>query len=189
MTDPRATVTSLLEKLSDGDPNAMDRLVPLLYDDLRGIARGRLRREATDPTLAASDLVHETFLRLIRLDGIEWQDRSHFLAIAAHVMSQVLIDRARRANAAKRGGNRKKVALDAARLATDARIERSVQLDEALERLADEKPRAAGVLEQRCFDGYTNEEIAEAMDISVSTVERDLRFARSLLAEEFESAG
>jgi RNA polymerase sigma factor (TIGR02999 family) len=185
----RSSVTRLLQKWSDGDDAALDRLVPLLYEELRGLAHARMRGERSDHSLDTTDLVHEAFLRLVDLDHMEWRDRRHFLAMAARVMRRVLIDHARRTSAEKRGGDREKVALDDVPLMTDAEIEGLLVLDEMLERLEAEHPRAASILEQRYFGGFTSEEIADAMDVSASTVERDLRFARAWVAEEGYSDG
>jgi RNA polymerase sigma factor (TIGR02999 family) len=183
----RSSVTRLLQKWSDGDDAALDRLVPLLYEEMRGLARARMRAERTGHSLDTTDLVHEAFLRLVDLDRMEWRDRRHFLAMTARVMRRVLIDHARRASAEKRGGGRQKVALDDAALMTDAEIDSLLMLDQLLERLEEEHPRAAAVLEQRYFGGFTSQEIAQAMDVSASTVERDLRFARAWLAEQAEA--
>lgn len=185
----RATVTRLLKDWSDGSPTALDRVVPLLYDELRNLARIRMRGERTDHTLTTTDLVHEAFLRLVDLDDIEWQNRRHFLAMAARAMRRVLIDHARRTTAQKRGGDRQKVDLDDVTLLTDADIEALLHVDTALERLSKEEPRAAQVVELRYFGGFSNQEIARALDVSASTVERDLRFARARLARDWQRDG
>lgn len=188
MTD-RATVTRLLKQWSDGSPRALDRVVPLLYDELRELARIRMRGERTGHTLATTDLVHEAFLRLVNLEDIEWQDRKHFLAMAARAMRRVLVDHARRRSAQKRGGDRTKVDLEEVTLMTEADIEALLQVDTALERLSSDEPRAAQIVELRHFGGFSNEEIADALGISLSTVEREMRFARACLAEEWQDDG
>lgn len=179
----REDVTRLLREWGDGDRSALDRVVPLLYGELRQVARARMRGERRDHTLTTTDLVHEAFLRLVELDRIEWRDRQHFLAMAARVMRRVLVDHARRAHADKRGGDRQKVGLDDVLLMTEEEIEGLLALDEQLERLAAQQPRVARVLEQRYFGGFSNEEIAASMGVSLSTVEPDLRFARAWLAD------
>ena len=177
-------VTQLLRAYSDGDPDALDALMPLVYDHLRRLAHARLRAERPDHTLGTTALVHEAYLKLIDVNEVAWQDRAHFLAIASRVMRRVLIDYAHKRRAQKRGGGRQKVALDEEMLISDAHAEALMDLDEALQRLTALSPRQSQVLECRYFGGLKLEEIAAALDVSLTTVKNDLRFARTWLAQE-----
>ncbi|HTI05852.1 MAG TPA: ECF-type sigma factor [Gemmatimonadales bacterium] len=163
---------------------ALERLVPLVYDELRRVAHRHLDREATGHTLTTTDLVHQAYLQLAGQTRTEWRDKSHFMAVAAIAMRRILVDHARAHASAKRGGALKRVPIDSIDLATDERAELLVALDEALERLRELDARQARVVECRFFGGMTEEETAEALEIAVRTVRRDWTKARSWLYQE-----
>lgn len=162
----------------------MDRLMPLVYEELRRIARGRLRAERPDHSLTTTALVHETYLKLVDQTRVQWQDRAHFFAIASTMMRRILVDHARRRGSAKRGGERQKVSLEAAPLPVEDEVERILALDEALESLASVDPRLCQVVECRFFGGLTEEETAEVLDVTPRTVQRYWAKAKALLYEE-----
>jgi RNA polymerase sigma factor (TIGR02999 family) len=178
-------VTQLIGQLREGDVDALDRLVPLVYEELRGLARAQLRRETPGHTLGSTALVHEAYMRLARQDKLGAADRRHFFAIAAEAMRRVLIDHARTRKRKKRGSGAVMKSLDdvTAFLAEDA-AEELTAIDEALERLAAASPRAARVVECRFFAGYTLEETADILEVSVKTVQRDWLLAQAWLRKE-----
>lgn len=174
-------VTQLLQAWRGGDRRALERLMPRLYDTLREMAAVRLRREGTQQTLEPTALVHEALVRLLGADT-DWQNRAHFLALAAMHMRSVLVDQARARLSAKRGGDVVLVTLSHAEAAEGQRIELDLlALDQALTRLHSEDERIARVVEMSYFAGMEREEIAAVVGISVPTVDRDLRFARAWL--------
>lgn len=177
-------VTRLLHAWRGGDAHALDRLVPALYDEMRRMAQRHLRRERDDHTLGTSGLVHEAFLRLVDAEGVDWQDRAHFLAVASRTMRRVLVDWAKARNALKRGGGAAHVTLDEG-LLSDDEAATVLDLDDALDKLERVSERAAQAAEMRYVGGLSNEEIGGALAVSVATVERDLRFARAWLAREW----
>jgi RNA polymerase sigma factor (TIGR02999 family) len=168
------------------DRQSLDSLLPLVYQELRRLAAGYLRRERAGYTLQPTALVNEAYLRLLKDRPDRWQNRAHFCAIAAHSMRQILIERARARGAQKRGGARARVTLDEALVAGGERSIDLVALDEALERLAALDPEQARLVELRFFGGLTVEETAEAMNISPATVKRHWTVARAWLAREME---
>jgi RNA polymerase sigma factor (TIGR02999 family) len=181
-------VTSLLHAWQQGDRAAFDRLVPLVYDELRGLARAQLRRDAGQWTLQATALVHEAYVRLAGAD-VSWENSSHFFAIAARVMRQVLVDEARRRQSEKRGGGMRPVDLSPAILdmvsVEGAEAEEDfLALDQALTRLAELDARRAEVVELRYFAGMTIEETSRHLGVSHATVERDLKLARAWLSRQ-----
>jgi RNA polymerase sigma factor (TIGR02999 family) len=173
--------TELLRAHASGDPTAFDRLFPAVYDELRRMARGRLRRERADHTLGATELVHEAFFRLVKLDRIDWRSRAHFLAIASQAMRNVLLDHAVQRGARKRGSGARPVTLDRLEIAAEVRPEELLALCEALERLERLEPRQARVVECRFFGGLSLEETAVALSVSPATVSRDWTIARAWL--------
>ena len=179
-------VTALLLRWSGGDEQARDALLPLVYDELRRLARYRLRSERDDHTLNTTALVHEAFLRLVDGRRVQWNDRAHFLAIASRTMRRILIDYANRRRTAKRGGGAVHASFDEARLVPDDRVEALLELDDALSRLEAEHPRPGQAIAHCYFGGLTNEEAAAVLGVSRATIERDLRFARAWLASELE---
>jgi RNA polymerase sigma factor (TIGR02999 family) len=182
--------SQLLERASAGDAQAASRLMPLVYDELRRLAAGYLRRERKGQTLQPTALVHEAYLRLIGPGDHPWAGRTHFLAIAALSMRQVLVDRARRRAAAKRGGDAQRLTLDdtvlAAAPAGDALD--LVALDDALTRLEALDPLQARIVELRYFGGLTVEETAAAVELSPATVKRHWTLARAFLKKALDGA-
>jgi RNA polymerase sigma factor (TIGR02999 family) len=176
-----ARTASLLSFPEPGGNESLDRLIPLLYEELKRVAHRQLRREAPGQTLRTTDLVHEAYLRLVDQTQLTQRGRAYFFAAAARAMRQVLIDRARRRRAAKRGGGQPDVDIDGATIAVDAFAERLLDLDGALEELARLSPRQARVLECRYFGGLSVEETAEALEISARTVKYDWALARAWL--------
>jgi RNA polymerase sigma-70 factor (ECF subfamily) len=166
-------------------PGGLDRLVPLVYDELRRIARRQLRGERSDHTLDTTALVHEAYLKLSQLERIEWRDRGHFLAAAAGAMRRILVDCAVARKAEKRGGAaRQQIPLEEVTILAGDRAEELLVLDEALERLAVHSARAAHIVEMRFFGGMSIEETAEVLEISPATVKREWTLARAWLNRE-----
>lgn len=182
-------VTQALSELSAGDPEALDRLLPVVYDHLRGIAQRELRRERPDHTLNATALVHEAYLRLVQLDRIGWEGRAHFFGAAAQAMRRILISYARMKRADKRGSGADHMSLDDVVVAARERPDHVLALDEALTRLAEVDPRQARVVECRYFAGMGVEETGEALGISPATVKRDWTLARAWLNRELAAGG
>ena len=172
-----SAVTKLLRAWRRGDQAAFERLTPLVYDQLRRRARHYLRGERPNHTLRPTALVHEAYLRLVNLDQVDWQDRSHFFALAARQMRRILVDSARARRYQKRGGGAVSVTFDEA-LAVSRRDPDLVALDDALELLAQQDERKVRVVELRFFGGLTNDEIAAALGISSDTVTRDWQMAK-----------
>jgi RNA polymerase sigma-70 factor, ECF subfamily len=178
-------VTLLLARLREGNQDAASELVPLVYGELRRMARAYMQRERPNHTLGATALVHEAYMRLVGDESAHWQNRAHFFAIAAHSMRQVLLDYARRRHADKRGGvNARKVDIDAELLIAPEKLEDVIAIDEALERLATIDPRQSRLVELRFFAGLSVEEAAEVMGISSVTVKREWRSAKAWLYRE-----
>lgn len=182
MTDPRAT--ALLLAWQGGDRAAFDELVPIVHDELRRLARGYMSRERRDHTLQVTALVNEAYLRLIHLNRIQWQDRAHFLAMAARLMRRILVDAARARLNDKRGGALQLASLDDALDVGTTRPTDLVALDDALQALADVNARQSQVVELRFFGGLTTEETAEVLAVSPGTVKRDWQFAKLWLLRE-----
>ena len=178
---PQQQVTQILMDWSEGSADAADRLMPLVYDELRQLARGYLQRERPDHTLQATALVHEAYLRLVDQTTITCQNRAHFLAIAARQMRRILVDHARRHRAQKRDGEREKVEFDEALSPTASRSVDLIALDDALQDLAKLNPRHCQIVELRFFGGLTFEEAGEVLDVSSRTAEREWRMARAWL--------
>jgi RNA polymerase sigma factor (TIGR02999 family) len=184
MPSASVEITGLLRRWGEGDPDAFDRLVPIVYERLRQLARQRLRRDP-GATLDTTGLVHEVYLKLIRAPRTDLRDRGHFLALASRVMRNLLADHARARGAAKRGAGAAPLALmDDAAWMPDADLDAVVALDEALVRLEALDARQGRIIEQRYFGGLSLEETAEALGVSVATVKRELRSARAWLAAE-----
>ena len=182
-------ITGWLEQWSQGDPAALDRLAPLVYDQLRAIADNLLRNEAPDHTLQPTALVSETFLKLLDLHKVSLNDRSHFFATAAQAMRRILVDHARARRAAKRDGGRHKVELSEMMAISEDRLEEALAVDEALTRLAEWDPRQCRVVELRFFGGLTEDETAKVLGIAPRTVKRDWKVARAWLHGELSRAG
>lgn len=183
--NPEISVTHCLERLRLGDATALDRMLPLVYDELRAIAGSQLRDERTGHTLSATALVHEAYVRLVGREHLTPKDRSHFFAQAAQTMRRILIDHARARRRVKRGNAHVAVPLEEIEgLIGDQTAEELISLDEALNRLAELSPRAAQVVERRFFAGLSLEEAAESLEVSVRTVQRDWLMARAWLRKE-----
>lgn len=180
-TTPAGTVTLLLRRFGDGDRDALDQLMPMLYTDLKRLAQRQLRREHHRSTLDTGGLVHEAYFKLIDSEKAQPRDRAHFLALCGRAMRQVVIDQARRRNAAKRGGVERPVTLDENFAANQLRIDEALAIDAALERLARHDPRLVQVVECRFFAGLTEDETATALGLTSRTVQRDWRRARAWL--------
>lgn len=185
-----AQITTLLRAWSEGDTSALDRLTSLLYDELRRLARGYMRHERPGQTLQTTALINEAYLRLVDVKGVDWQDRAHFLAVAARIMRRILVDAARARASAKRGGEMDRVDHFTA-VEFDQLPERDsdcaaelVALDDALNRLTELDPRRVQVIELRFFGGLTVEETAGVLNVSPQTVMRDWKLARAWLARE-----
>jgi RNA polymerase sigma factor (TIGR02999 family) len=180
----RSEVSAILRELSAGRREALDQLVPIVYEELRKIAHAQLRSERPGHTLGTTGLVHEAYLKLINIQQMEWLDRAHFFATAARLMRRILIDYARGRRRDKRGGAAVHVALAEA---VDVPLEQAddlLDLDEALTRLEAASERQARVVECRCFGGLSVEETAAVLGVSVATVKRDWTFARAWLNRE-----
>lgn len=184
MDTPAPDVTRLLAALTSGSPEAMERLLPLVYDELKLLAGSYLRRERADHTLTPTALVHEAYLRLVDQRGVSWESRSHFFGIAAQAMRRILVDHARRRIAKKRG-RQHQVTLDTAvDVATPGSDDEVAAVDEALVRLTALDARQGQLVELRYFAGLSIEETADVLGISPATVKRDWALARAWLQRE-----
>jgi RNA polymerase sigma factor (TIGR02999 family) len=186
-SERQGEVTRLLDAWSDGDGTALERLVPLVYEELRGMAHRQLSREGDGHTLDTTALVHEAYVKLVQIERIDWNDRVHFFAIASRAMRRVLIDYAVRRKALKRGGGAVAVQLDDVAAVTERDLDVLLELDEALQRLQEIDERTARVVECRFFAGMTVEETAAALDVSPSSVKREWAVARAWLNRELGS--
>src|SRR5262245_55544210 len=184
---PSATITQLLIKWRDGDKAAFDELAQRIYGELRGLARYYLRQERPGHTLQPSDLVHEAYLRLVNEKEIDWQNRAHFLGIAAVRMRHILVEHARGRHAAKRGGSEYRLSLGKAERLAEYRDVNLLALDDALKRSEALDPQKSRIVELRYFGGLTIEETAEALRISPATVKRDWSMARAWLRSEISN--
>ncbi len=177
-------VTVLLERWRNGDADAIERLMPLVYEELRKLAHARRWGERNNHTLKTTDLVHEAFLNMVDHKARPWSSRTHFFAAAARVMRHVLIDYARARGRQKRGGNQRRVTLDEGLISTDLDIAELFAIDEALTRLEQFDERACRIVEARYFVGLTIDETADVLGISPATVKRDWVSAKSWLRRE-----
>lgn len=185
MTDSPGDVTLLLNELRLGNKDALGRLIPLVYRELRLLAAGYLQAERVGHTLEPTALVHELYLRLVEQDRADWKDRAHFLAVAAQLMRRILVDYARARAAAKRSGVAARIEITGLELSgEEPRLEEILAVDGALDRLAQLDPQQARVVELRYFAGLTVEETAEAVGISPRTVKRDWAMASAWLRSE-----
>ncbi len=180
-------VTQLLLEWRSGNQQALDRLMPLVYDELRRLAGHYMRSERPEHTLQATALVNEAYLRLVDLK-VSWQDRAHFFAVAARLMRRLLVDHARAHHRAKRESGGPKLSLDDAVEVSAEPAANVLMLDEALTRLAEFDPRKSEVIELHFFGGLSNEEVAEALGVSRATVQRELRLAKAWLNHELQTA-
>lgn len=186
MTD----VTQILSQIEQGDPSAAEKLLPLVYDELRKLAAAKLANEKPGLTLQATGLVHEAYLRLVDVEKVQnWDSRRHFFAAAAESMRRILVEKARRKRRLKHGGELQRVPLDDVEIASSASQLNLIALDEALSALADESPEKAEVVQLRFFAGLGHEEVAEILGISTITVKRHWRYARVWLLRQMEGSG
>jgi RNA polymerase sigma factor (TIGR02999 family) len=187
---PDANVTELLQAWQQGDREALERLLPLVYDELRRVARARLRRERPGHTLQATALVHEAYVRLVGGEPPQhWNSRGHFFAAAAEAMRRILIDNARRKRARRHGGGQQRVELEQMEIAAAAKDDQLLAVHDALEKLEAEEKRMAELVKLRFFVGLTNKEAAEILGVSEPTVERWWAFARAWLYREIQAEG
>ena len=179
-------ITRLLHAHREGDRAAFDSLVSLVYEQLRRIARGQMRRSGRGHTLDTTALVHEAYVQLVDETGIEWQDRGHFYAICARAMRRLLVDYSRRRTAQKRGGGKPDLTLEPELKSVEQQAELVLAVDDALDSLASFNMRLANVVECRFFAGMTEDETTAALDSSTRTVQRDWNRARAWLRKELE---
>jgi RNA polymerase sigma-70 factor (ECF subfamily) len=194
MPSSSGEVTQLLARVRSGDAEAPERLIGLVYAELRKLARSCMRRERGEHTLQATALVHEAYLRLVGQRVVEWQNRAHFFGIAAQVMRRILLDYAREHRALKRGGGGVRITLDDALTVSEEQLENIVMLDESLRKLALKDPGQSRLVELRFFAGMSVEETAEVLGISTATVKREWSHAKAWLrrdmgAERADAAG
>jgi RNA polymerase sigma factor (TIGR02999 family) len=187
-SDVPTQVTDLLTRWRAGDCRALDALLPLVYDELRRLARHYLRQERTDHTLQSTALVHEAYVRLVGQDAPRWQGRAHFYGVAARLMRQILVDHARSHGADKRGGHALRVTLDERLAAGPGRDLDILALDEALSRLAALSVQQSRIVELRFFSGLSIEDTADVLDISPATVKRGWTAARAWLFREMSGS-
>lgn len=187
MASVPSEITGLLIRWSAGEERARDELIPLIYNGLRQLAHHRLRRARRDESLSTTELVHEAYLRLVEAPRVHVRDRAHFLALASHVMRNLLVDRARARTAVKRGGGNTPLELDEELWVSDENPDNVRDLDEALTRLEALNPRQSQLLQHRFFGGLSLEESAAALGVSLATAKRELRSARAWLALELAS--
>jgi RNA polymerase sigma factor (TIGR02999 family) len=187
---PETTETTrLLREWAGGDQAALERLLPRVYRELRRIAGHHMQNEQPGRTIQATALVHEAYLKLIDVDNVDWQHRAHFFAVSSQIMRRILLDRARRRVAAKRGGKAAKVNLDEIPDVSGDRAEELIALDAALDALSKLDARKAQVIEMRFFGGLSVEETATILKVSQDTVLRDWRLARAWLLTELKRGG
>jgi RNA polymerase sigma factor (TIGR02999 family) len=177
-------VTQMLLEFRRGSREAQDRLIPLVYRELRRIARAHMRRESATHSLQATALVHEAYLRLVDITQVEWRDRAHFFSVASMLMRRILVEHSRANRARKRGGGENTLWLDEALIPSPSRAPEIVAVDDALNKLAQFDERQAKIVEMRFFAGMTEEEIGDVLGISVRTVKRDWRIAKAWLFNE-----
>lgn len=180
----KSEVTRILHEWKAGDSGAPERLMPYVYDELKRQARFCMSRERSDHTLQPTALVHEAFLKLADVSGIDWQDRGHFFAIAARLMRQILVDHARQHSAAKRGSGRVRLSIDDVDVPVEERAETILIVNDALDRLAAFDSKQSQIVEMRFFGGLTNSEISQSLEISERTVAREWRSAQLWLLRE-----
>ncbi|HLK68306.1 MAG TPA: sigma-70 family RNA polymerase sigma factor [Bryobacteraceae bacterium] len=180
---PESEVSTLLHAWSGGDQSALEKLTPIVYEELRRLARRYLKREHTGHSLQTTALVNEAYVRLVDYTRMKWQDRAHFFAVSSQLMRRILVDHARRHNL-KRGGDVQHVSLEEAAMVGDDRAADLVALDDAMNSLARQDPRKVQVVEMRFFGGLSVEETAEVLKISPVTVMRDWSTARAWLYRE-----
>jgi RNA polymerase sigma factor (TIGR02999 family) len=188
MSQAQHQVTELLQQWSEGDENALAKLMPLVHHELHRLAHEHMRRESAGHILQTSALINEAYLRLVDQPQIRWEGRAHFFGIAARIMRRILVDDARKRNAAKRGGSFIQVPLDDASTVVQQQAENVAALDDALQRLEAIDERKGKIVELRFFGGLSIEETAAVLEVSPGTVMRDWAFARAWLRTEMSTA-
>lgn len=186
MTEPSSKthqVTELLAAWSHGDREALDKLMPLVYDELRRLARQHMRRERAGHTLQTTALVNEAYMRLVDQRRAQWQNRAQFFGVAARLMRRILVDHARSRRRLKRGGDAHKVSLDEAAMVSQEQSTDLLALDEALKKLEAMNERMGRIVELRFFGGLSTEETAEVLNVSPSTIKKDWTFAKAFMHE------
>lgn len=186
MTAAPHDVTELLKQWQSGDKEALDKLTPLVYDELHRLAHQYISRERPGHTLQTTALVNEAYLRLVKQNDVAWEGRAHFFGVSAQLMRHILVDYARRHVSVKRGGEVQKVELEEATVSIERAAE-LVALDEAMQALQEIHPRRSKVVELRYFGGLNNKEASEVVKVSEATIERDWRFAKAWLYRELQS--
>lgn len=184
MDSTPAEVTSLLNKLAEGDQEAVAKLVPLIYDELRRIAGSRLRHERPNHTLQTTALVHEAYMKLVAHRKANWQNRAQFFGVASQVMRRILVDYARGQHRIRRGGRQQRVLLDDILLISPHRADELLAVNESLSKLERMDPRQARIVELRYFGGLTVDEIAEVVGVASKTVSRELKVAKAWLYDD-----
>ncbi|REJ77489.1 MAG: RNA polymerase subunit sigma-70 [Acidobacteria bacterium] len=185
-SEPQEEITQLLVAWGQGDKDALDKLMPYVYSELRRLAHAYMRRQRSDHTLQTTALVNEAYMRLIDSSRIRWQDRNHFFAMSARLMRRILVDFARAKNAQKRGGGDHKVTFDEEMPVAERKEADLLALDEALSRLTELDDRQGRIVELKYFGGLTEDEIAEVLEVSSRTVRRDWSVARAWLFRELK---
>lgn len=187
---PESTdATQLLVESRHGHKEALDRLMPAVHDELREIAHRLLQKRPAGDMFDTTALVHEAYLKLIDQSRVEWEDRTHFQALSARVMRQILIDHFRKQQAEKRGGDQTKLSLEEGKIPVDERGDVMIALDEALKELSEQDPRKGQIVMYRFFGGMTQRAIADVLDVSPRTVRREWRKAKAWLAHELSGYG
>jgi RNA polymerase sigma factor (TIGR02999 family) len=181
-------VTGLLAQWRSGDSDALNKLMPLVYDELRKLAKRYMRSEREGHTLQHTALVHEAYLQLVQMD-ISWNDRAHFFAIAARAMRRILVDHARARNRGKRGGEIEKISLDEIADVSSGSSVDILDLDRALDRLSEFDSRKSEIIELHYFGGLTHEEMGEVIGVSSTTIDRELRLAKAWITRELGKSG
>ncbi len=189
MSDPRSDVTLLLKRCTAGDHEALSELIPLVYEELHRLASYYLHRERPDHTLQTTALVHEAYLRLVDQKKANWNNRNHFLAIAAQMMRRILVDYARKHGALKRGSSARKISLELAAAFSKEQTHEMLVVDQLLTRLASVDAQAGRVVELRFYGGLSVEDTAKVMGISPATVKRDWGVAKAWLVREMKKWG
>lgn len=188
MAPEKTSITQLLHDIRQGKTEAYDELFPKVYDQLRNMAAIQLNREYNSHTIRKTALVHEVYMKLVNQSGMVLKDRAHFFAIAARAMRQILIDYARKKKAEKRGGSRHRITLEEDQIDLDRHAEKLIELNDLIERLAKFDERKSRVVEMRFFSGMTIREIAEFLEVSTRTVDRDWLKAKTWLHSELRRA-
>ncbi len=187
MPDDTHEISLLLANWSNGDERALEELMPLVYAELRKMAKGYMRRQPSGHTFQTTELIHEAYVKIAKNKDHEWQNRAHFFGVAAKAMRHILVDYARSKQSDRHGGALERVELTDVSGASGLRSEQLVALDDSLTALAELDERKGRVVELRFFGGLTTEEIAELLDVSMETVKRDWRFARNWLLRELSA--